>query len=241
MAINTRLIDYTDGSVNLQGYFAFDDSVSQPLPMVLVAHAWGGRDEFVCEKVRRLAGIGYAAFAIDMYGKGVLGGGAEENSALMQPFMENRSMLQQRILAGLQAGKGLREVNQNKIVAMGFCFGGLCVLDLARSGADIGGVVSFHGLLVAPDITQGAAIKARVLVLHGHDDPMVPASDITALQDELSQAGCDWQFHVYGNTMHAFTNPAANDPNFGTVFQPNADRRSWQTLENFLHETFAVF
>ncbi len=241
MTLITHSIDYKDGAVELEGYFAFDDAVSQPLPTVLIAHAWGGRDEFVCEKARNLAGLGYAAFAMDMYGKGILGGGTEENAALMQPFIEDRAMLQHRMMVGLQAARGLNEVNAKKIAAIGYCFGGLCVLDLARTGADIEGVVSFHGLLGSPGNRLGTAIQARVMVLHGNDDPMVPVSDIAALQQELTAAGCDWQFHTYGNTMHAFTNPNANDPDFGTVFDLVADRRSWLTMKNFLQETFAVF
>lgn len=236
MAVLTRVVEYSDGSVNLEGFFACDEAATQPAAGVLVAHAWGGRDEFVCEKAKNLAKLGYAAFALDMYGKGILGGSTEENTALMQPYMEDRSLLQRRINVGLQTMAGLVEVDANRIAAMGFCFGGLCVLDLARSGAAIRAVVSFHGILAALGNTQGNAINAKILVLHGNDDPMVPRSDITALQQELTQAGCDWQFHSYGNTMHAFTNPVANDADFGTVYHETFDRRSWQSMQNFLHE-----
>ncbi len=236
MAVITRVVDYADGSVDLEGFFAVDEAATQPAAGVLIAHAWGGRDDFVCDKAKNLAKLGYAAFALDMYGKGVLGGGTEENAALMQPFMEDRPMLQRRINTGLQTMVGLVEVEANRIAAMGFCFGGLCVLDLARSGADIKAAISFHGLLAAPGNTRENVINAKVLVLHGNDDPMVPKSDITALQQELTQAGCDWQLHVYGNTMHAFTNPVANDADFGTVYQETFDSRSWQSLQNLLHE-----
>ena len=119
---------------------------------------------------------------------------------------------------------------------MGFCFGGLCVLDLARTGAELKGVISFHGLFMPPGNIQGKRIKAKVLALHGHDDSMVPVDSVLALQEELTEAGADWQVHSYGNTVHAFTNPQANDPNFGTVFNASADRRSWQTMQNFLDE-----
>ncbi|MEE9356744.1 MAG: dienelactone hydrolase family protein, partial [Methylococcaceae bacterium] len=129
-------------------------------------------------------------------------------------------------------------VDDKKIAALGFCFGGLCVLDLARSGADIKGVISFHGLLSAPDNTEGNAIAAKVLALHGYDDPMSSSEQVAALQKELTKSGADWQFHSYGNTMHAFTNPIANDPDFGTVYQSDADRRSWLTMKNFLEEIF---
>jgi len=130
-------------------------------------------------------------------------------------------------------------VDDKEIASIGFCFGGLCVLDLARSGVDIKGVVSFHGLLGAPEHSQPAAkIKAKVLVLHGYDDLMAPVDQVFALQQELTQAGADWQVHSYGNTMHAFTNPLANDPDFGTVYKAEADKRSWISMQNFLLEIF---
>jgi dienelactone hydrolase len=182
--------------------------------------------------------LGYVGFAVDMYGKGILGSGPEENARLMQPLMEDRAMLQKRMQAALHAVKSLPWVDDGKIAAIGFCFGGLCVLDLARTGAGIKGVVSFHGLLVAPGNTQGNAIKAKVLALHGHDDPMVPPEQVLAFEREMTEAGADWQLHTYGHTMHAFTNPAANNPDFGTVYQADADRRSWQAMQNFLAELF---
>jgi dienelactone hydrolase len=238
MAFQSSTVEYFDNGICLEGLFVYDDSLTQPLPTVLIAHAWGGRDEFVCDKARRVAELGYGAFALDMYGKGVLGSSVEENVALMTPFMEDRAMLQRRIGAALDAVSGLDSVDAGLIVAMGFCFGGLCVLDLARTGADLCGVVSFHGLLAAPSNIEGQPINARVLVLHGHDDPMVPMEDIARLQEDLTRAGCDWQFHSYGKTMHAFTNPVANDPGFGTVYHPLADRRSWQTMQMFFEECF---
>ncbi len=239
MAIVSNTVGYLDGDVLLEGYFAYDDTTDHKRPAVLISHAWGGRDEFVAAKARKLAELGYLAFALDMYGKGVVGSGPEENAKLMQPFMEDRAKLQRRINAALYAVKLMPWVEDSKVAAIGFCFGGLCVLDLARSGADIAGVVSFHGLLTAPDNIAEPTIKAKVLVLHGHDDPLVPPEQVAALQRELTAAGADWQLHVYGNTMHAFTNPVANDPGFGTVYQPVADRRSWQTMANFLAELFA--
>jgi dienelactone hydrolase len=122
---------------------------------------------------------------------------------------------------------------------MGFCFGGLCALDLARTGASLRGVVSFHGLLIPPGNIPNPQIKAKVLVLHGHDDPMGPPEQVLALQTELTQAGADWQIHIYGGTVHAFTNPLANDPGFGTVYDSQADKRSWIAMQNFFEEIFA--
>ena len=239
MVSKTTSIQYFDGSTCLEGFFAYDDSHSTPMPGILISHAWGGRDEFVCEKARKLAGLGYAAFALDMYGKGILGQNTDENSTLMQPFIDNRELLQRRMVLALDTLKHQSLVDENKVAAIGFCFGGLCVLDLARTGAELNGVVSFHGLLIPPENTQGNRINAKVLVLHGHDDPMAPVDSVFALQEELTEAGADWQIHSYGNTVHAFTNPQANDPNFGTVYNESADRRSWQTMQNFLDETIS--
>ena len=239
MAIVSNTVGYLDDEVLLEAFFAFDDSLSGRRPAVLINHTWVGRDDFVAEKAVKLAELGYVGFAVDMYGKGVLGSSTEENAKLMQPFMDNREMLQKRMLAALYAVKLMPWVDDRKIAAIGFCFGGLCSLDLARTGADLKGVVSFHGLLGAPGNTQGQAIKAKIFALHGHDDPMVPVEQVIAFEQEMTKAGADWQLHTYGHTMHAFTNPVANNPDFGTVYQPDADRRSWLAMENFLTEIFA--
>ena len=240
MAIVHSTTNYLDDDNILEAFFAYDDSIEGKRPVVLICHAWGGRDKFVTDKAIKLAEMGYVGFALDMYGKGVLGSGVEENSLLMRPFMDDRAMLQKRIKSAMAAARLLPWVDDNNIAAIGFCFGGLCVLDLARTGADLKGVVSFHGLLGAPGNTDGNAIKAKILVLHGNDDPMAPLDHVIALQKELSLAGADWQVHNYGNAMHAFTNPLANDPDFGTVYQLVADRRSWKSMENFLDEIFQI-
>lgn len=239
MAIVANTVAYLDQETLLEGYFAYDDAVTGLRPLVLIHHAWGGRDEFVAGKARKLAELGYLGFAVDMYGKGVLGSGPDENAKLMQPFMADRGLLQRRTLAALAAAKLLPWADNSKIAAIGFCFGGLCALDLARTGVDIQGVVAFHGLFAPPANIPEPVIKAKVLALHGHDDPMVPMEQVIALQAELTKAGADWQLHSYGHTLHAFTNPVANNPGFGTVYQPLADRRSWQAMQNFLAEIFA--
>jgi dienelactone hydrolase len=239
MAIIENTIVYIDEDAVLEAFFAFDDSFSGRRPAVLISHAWGGRDSFVADKARKLAGLGYIGFALDMYGKGILGTDKEENTKLMQPFIADREKLQKRMKTALNAVSLLPWVDDKKIAAIGFCFGGLCVLDLARTGVDIKGVVSFHGLLSAPGNTQGNKIKAKILALHGHDDPMGLPDQVLAFQDEMTQAEADWQFVTYGNTVHAFTNPVANDPDFGTVYQADADRRSWQAMQNFFAEIFA--
>ncbi|MGZ8217780.1 dienelactone hydrolase family protein [Methylomagnum sp.] len=236
MTIRTRTVDYSQAGTDLEGFFAYDARRPKPMPAVLIAHAWMGRDEFVCDKAQKLAELGYAAFALDMYGKGVIGQSVEENAALMRPFMADRSLLQSRIMCALDTLRLQPEVDAHRIAAMGFCFGGLCVLDLARAGADIRGVASLHGLFIPPGNTEGRKIKARVLVLHGFEDPMATPTQMIELGHELTAAGADWQAHVYGNALHAFTNPKANDRAFGTVYDEAADQRSWQCLTAFFAE-----
>jgi dienelactone hydrolase len=237
--MKTRLVEYKDGDVVLEGYLAWDPSQSQA-PAVLVSHDWAGRRELVCKAAEKLVGLGYVGFALDMYGKGVFGAAADvdRNSKLMGPFASDRALLRRRINAALTALRAQPEVDQARIAAMGYCFGGMCVLELARSGADVKAVISIHGIF-SPGNEPNQKIRAKVLCLHGHDDPMVPPEQVLALEQELTEAGVDWQVHVYGGTMHAFTNPGANNHGFGTVYNPVADRRANQSIENFLAEACA--
>lgn len=236
--MKTETIEYNDGDVFLEGFIAWKESDVQR-PLVLIAHDWSGRRQFACDAAQRIAELGYVGFALDMYGKGVFGsdGDVAVNSALMNPLASDRAKLRQRIRAALVAGRNIPQVDAKRVAAMGFCFGGMCVLELARSGADVSGVVSIHGIF-APGDLPNEPILSRVLCLHGHDDPMVPPEQVLAFEAEMTAAGVDWQMHVYGGTTHAFTNPAANNPDFGTVFNPVAERRAWQTLTNFLAEIF---
>ncbi len=238
MAVISNTVNYLESDVLLEGFFAYDDSIEGRRPAVLINHAWAGRNRFVEEKAIKLAELGYFTFAVDMYGKGVLGKNNDESAKLMQPFLDDRSLVLKRMDAAFYALKLFPWVDDKKIAAIGFCFGGLCVLDFARSGVNINGVVSFHGLLGAPENLKKQNIITKVLVLHGNDDPMSPIDQLIALQQELTEAGADWQIHSYGNTVHAFTNPAANDPGFGTVYQADADKRSWIAMKNFLLEIF---
>jgi dienelactone hydrolase len=236
MAIRERLIEYRDGSSLLEGFFCHDDARPGPLPGLLISHDWSGRGEFAERKARRLAWHGFATFALDMFGKGKRGTTTAECSALMTPFVQDRALLARRITAALATVRGLPEVDARRIGAMGFCFGGLCVLDLARSGADVRGVVSVHGILKPSGLPSAGKVRAKVLMLHGYDDPMGPPEDVLAAAQEFTAAGADWQVHAYGNTRHAFTNPQANDPGLGLMYDEVADRRSWHSLLQFLDE-----
>jgi dienelactone hydrolase len=236
MTVQTRTIEYSHGDSLLEGFFAWDDEQDTPRPAVAVAHAWGGRGEFEQGKAIRLAELGYVGFALDMYGKGILGSGPEENTALMAPLMEDRKLLQDRMHLAIDVLRQQQEVKAESVAAMGFCFGGLCVLDLARTGSDVRGVASFHGLFMPPGNTGGTPISAKVLCLHGYDDPMAQPQSVLDLASELTAAGADWQLHAYGNTVHSFTNPAADDKAAGTAYDASADRRSWATLQDFLGE-----
>jgi len=239
VSIQTRLVEYEDEGVVLEGLLAWDDAIDGQRPGVMVAHAWAGRTDFEDDKARQLARLGYNGFALDLYGKGVRGASTEENAALMQPFLDDRRMLQQRLLLSLNTMRGQAEVDADRVAAIGFCFGGLCVLDIARTGEDLAGVVSFHGLFGSPGNTSGNSIAAKVLALHGWNDPMATPDQVVGFAEELTAMGADWQIHGYGNTLHAFTNPEANDPEFGTVYSERADRRSWMSMQNFLAELFA--
>lgn len=239
MTIQTRLVDYQDQDTALEAFMAWDDAVSGPRPAVAVAHTWAGRSAFEEGKAVELAEQGYVGFALDMYGRGVRGSSPEENTALMAPLMEDRAGLQRRIKTAIVTLRQQAEVDPARVAASGYCFGGLCVLDLARSGSDVCGVVSLHGLFTPPGNTAGIPISARVLCLHGYDDPMARPQSVLELAGELSAAGADWQVHAYGNTVHAFTNPQANNAAMGTLYNPTADRRSRAAMLNFLEECFA--
>ena len=228
-------IEYRDGDVLLEGFLCYDESLPGPRPAVLINHTSGGRDDFVERKARRLAWQGYVCFAMDNFGKGKRAASADERSALTAPFMKDRALLLKRLNAGLQTVRNMPIVDTRRVAAIGFCFGGLCALDLARSNAEIRGAVSFHGLLKPSGLTE-PQVRAKVLMLHGYDDPLAPPDDLLAVAREFTAAGADWQVHAYGQTVHAFTNPAANSRADGLQYDEAADRRSWHALEEFLAE-----
>lgn len=236
MTIRTDLIEYVHDGTTLAGYLAWDDSISGARPGILVSHAWAGRSQFENSKAEDLAKLGYAGFALDLYGKGVLGAGPDENAKLMQPFLDDRVRLSKRLAASHDTMCSADVVDKAQTAIMGYCFGGLCALDAARTGLPVHGAISLHGLFAAMGTTQ--KIKAKVLALHGWDDPMAPPEAVMEFSKEMTAAQADWQLHAYGNTMHAFTNPQANNADMGTVYDADADRRSWIAVQNFLAELF---
>jgi dienelactone hydrolase len=240
MTVKTGYLDYKDGALTCEAYVAYDDANTSKRPGVLVSHAWAGQGKLERAKAEKLAELGYVGFALDLYGKGKRGGSMEENAKLMQPFIDDRALLRKRITAALDALKKHALVDARRLGAIGFCFGGLCVLDLARSApAGLKGVVSFHGLFHPPKLGPQAPITAKVLMLHGYDDPMAKPDSVVAIAQELTQAKADWQLHAYGRTSHAFTNPEANSPDHGLLYNATADRRSWVAMKNFLEEALA--
>jgi dienelactone hydrolase len=233
-----QVFEYKDDTTVCEGHAATPSGAGKK-PCVLIAHQWAGMTDHERAKANELARLGYVGIAIDVYGQGVKGDPMGDNSALMMPYLNDRAKLQRRLLAAVAAAKAHPSVDASRIAIMGYCFGGLCALDVARSGtSDVCGAVSVHGIF-APTGLAAAPIKAKVLVLHGWDDPMAPPKDVLALTQELTAAKADWQLHAYGHTMHAFTAVGAYAPERGIAYNENADGRSWLATLSFFKEVFA--
>lgn len=238
--LRTATVDYSDGHDTFEGFVAWDAARAAKAPGVLVAHDWTGLHEPSRDRARKLAELGYVGFALDAYGKGTRGVPGGDNSALMNPLLADRALLRRRLLAAVEALRSHEAVDPSRIAATGYCFGGLCVLDLARANAPgLRGVVCFHGIYASPGLGEQAPIAAKVLVCHGWEDPWCPPTATVGLAAELTQAKADWQIHAYGHTMHAFTNLAANSPETGGKYDAVADRRSFAAMKLFLEETLA--
>lgn len=229
---------YHHNEHELHGYLAYIEKDDQPKPAVLIAHDWSGQNEFFQQKAHLFAELGYVGFAIDMFGLGHTEKTNAAKQALIQPLVQDRLLLRTRIQAAFDAVTALPEVNRNKIAIIGYCFGGLCALDLARSGAELKGAVSIHGLLHPPTNLPRQTITAKILALHGYEDPMVSPEQLTAFCQEMTEAQVDWQVHSFGLTKHAFTNPHAHDKDLGLMYSATAARRSTQLIDNFLEEIF---
>ncbi|UCG39604.1 MAG: dienelactone hydrolase family protein [bacterium] len=239
-AVREQFVAYRHGETELTGYLAYDDAVKGKRPGVLVVHDWMGEGEFDRGVSRKLAALGYVAFAADIYGKGVRPRDTKEAAAQAGIYRADRTLMRARARAGLDVLTGHELVDGDRVAAMGYCFGGGVSLELARSGAPLKGVVSFHGNLDTPDPADGKRIRGSVLVLHGADDPYVPPQQVSAFVEEMQSAGLDWMMVSYGNSVHAFTNPAAgSDNSAGAAYNEKADRRSWEAMRTFFAEIFS--
>jgi dienelactone hydrolase len=230
-----KVIDYSDGKTHHKGLAIFQEG-GQKKAAVLVCHAWHGQDDFTRSKAALLAEMGYVGFAVDMYGEGKEVHSSEEAKLLMTPLVEDRLLTRRRMLAAFEAVKALPEVDPKRIAVIGFCFGGMCALELARSGAAICAAVSFHGRLYRDKQVKSGPIKAAILALHGYEDPLMSAEQLADFQEEMNSAKVDWQLHIYGLTTHAFTNPQANSPEQGLLFQKSSSERSFKEMEMFFKE-----
>ncbi len=237
-ALHTETIEYKQGDTTCEGYLAYDDAVKGVRPGVLVVHDWLGCDSYAKMRADMLAKLGYVAFAADIYGKGVRPKGPQEAMAQVTKYKGDRALLRARVNAGLDVLKKQAQCDPKRVAAIGYCFGGTTVLELARNGADIAGIVTFHGGLDTP--TRDAKnIKCKVLICHGADDPLVPAADVTALEDELRAAGVDWQLIKYSGAVHSFTRAdSGNDNSKGAAYNEKADKRSWEAMKQFFAEIF---
>jgi len=239
MTITTKPVEYMDGKQKCVGMIAWDETYADPKPCVLVNHAWGGKDSFAEEKAIQMAALGYVGFAMDNYGDGALPETVDDKMALMGPLKDNRKVLLKRLKAGLDAAAKMEAVDESQMAAIGYCFGGLCSLDMVRGGMDLKAAVSFHGLLDAPDY-KAKKSTSKVLVAHGWDDPMAQPFTVTAFGNEFTEIGCDWQVHAYGGTTHAFTVPGADSGDGTLMYNADSDRRSWLAAVDLLGEVFGM-
>lgn len=234
-----RTIAYADGMQPLEGYFAPPRDRSQA-PGVLIVHTFLGLNDRIKQRANRLAELGYAAFALDVFGPGVHPTSPSEGLAAIKPFRSDRQFFRQRLKAGLEVLQNQPECDANRIAAIGYCFGGCAVLELARSGAPLRGVVSFHGELDSPLPALFGAIQAKVLVLHGDADSVVPFEQIIQFRDEMRSAGANWEIVIYSDAKHSFTGEGAmGDVTPEAGLNPQAEARSWQAMLNFFEEVLS--
>lgn len=237
-AIRTETIEYKHGDVTLEGHLTYEDSFRGPRPGVLVVHQWKGLSDYEKQRSEMLARLGYVAFAVDIYGKGVRPQTVEAAGAEAGKFKNDRALLRARVNAGLEALRRHKLADARRVAAIGYCFGGTTVLELARSSAEVAGVVSFHGALDSPKPEDSKNIKCKVLALHGADDPFVPDKDVAAFVAEMRGAKVDWQLVQYGGAVHSFTDWKADGSMPGAKYDERADKRSWEDMKQFLAEIF---
>lgn len=236
-----KSVDYQSGGKTYQGFLVVPTGVTpaKKVPGVLVIHNWMGLSDETKSKARELGKLGYVAFAADIYGKGVRPQSIEEAAKLATQYKTDRKDYREHLNLGLKELEKVPGVDSHKLAAAGYCFGGTGVIELARSGADLKGVVSFHGGLDSPEPALGRNIKARVIAFHGADDPYVPAKDVAAFEEEMRSNKIDWQLVKFGNSVHSFTDKAAgNDNSKGAAYNEKADLRSWSMMREFFKEIF---
>lgn len=235
--VKTEAIEYRQGDTVLEGLLTYDDAIQGSRPGVLVIHQWKGLGPYETKRSEMLARLGYTVFAVDIYGKGVRATNPKDASELAAKYKNDRALLRSRVNAGLEVLKKQPLADPKRIAAIGYCFGGTTALELARSGADVAAVVSFHGGLNTPDAKDAKSIKGKVLALHGADDPFVPPAEVAAFEDEMRKAGVDWQLVAYGGAVHSFTDwGAGNDNSKGSAYNEKADHRSWEAMKVFFSE-----
>jgi len=237
----TKTVEYRQGDTLLEGYLAYDDSIKGKRPGVLVIHEWTGLGPYEKKRAEQLATLGYVAFAADIYGKGVRPATPELAATEAGKYRgADRGLLRARAAAGLAQLASFPEADPERLAVIGYCFGGTAALELARSGANLRGTVSFHGGLDTPIPADALKIRGKVLVLHGADDTYVPPAQVATFQQEMRLAKVDWQMIYYGGAVHSFSNPkSGNDATKGLAYHEKADRRSWEAMKQFLHEIFA--
>lgn len=239
-ATKQETIEYKQGDTALEGLFVYDEAGADKRPAVIVVHDWMGFgfNNFQQKRCEELAALGYVAFACDIYGKDSRPKDRTEAPKFAGKYKNDRTLLRARINAAVEAVKKHPRVDGSKVAAIGYCFGGTTVLELARSGAEVASVVSFHGGLSTTTPEDAKNIKCKVLVLHGADDPHVADPEVEAFEKEMRDAKVDWQFISYGNSVHSFTNPAAgNDNSKGSAYNEAANKRSWAAMKTFFEET----
>jgi dienelactone hydrolase len=237
--VHMEAVDYKDGDTVLEGWSACDASITGKRPGVLIIHQWMGLTDYEKKRAGMLAKMGYNVFAADIYGKDVRPTDTKSAGAQAGKYKADRDLLRRRANAGLAVLRQSELTDPQHIAAIGYCFGGTAVIELARSGADIAGVVSFHGGLDSPKPGDGRNIRCKVLALQGADDPFVSAKDIAAFEDEMRQAHVDWQLVRYGGAVHSFTQwNAGSDNSKGAAYNEKADKRSWEAMKAFFAEIF---
>lgn len=238
-ALKGEAVTYQQGGTKLQGYLVYEDSYQAQRPGVLVVHEWWGLNEHAKRKAEELAKEGYIALAVDMYGEGKTTSHPKEAGEWATAVRQNKQLGKDRFMAGYELLRNHPLTSKDQLAAIGYCFGGAVVLTMAEEGADLKGVVSFHGALPQEKAEPGK-IKAKVLVCHGADDPLVTKEQIQQFQDNLRAAGADWQFILYGGAKHSFTNPAADKVGIPALaYNKTADQRSWKLMLSFFEELFA--